>query len=115
MLQVQVANGVEGLALFGRRGSMRGTQIENGIAIPPKWHTLVSARKEAAPPVNRATTRAARTGQENDEPRKSLRFAADAVGDPCAHAGPAKLAGTGVHEKFGRRVIEEISGARFHQ
>ena len=52
---------------------------------------------------------------EDDKAGQILRFAPDAVSDPGAHAGPAKLARTGVHEQLGWGMIEKIRRARFHQ
>ena len=49
---------------------------------------------------------------QHDESRQALRLAADSVRHPRAHARPAENAGTGVHEKLGRSVVEQVGFAR---
>jgi hypothetical protein len=50
-------------------------------------------------------------GLQHHKPGQVVGFAAQPVGDPCAQARAAELAGTCVHEQLGRRVIEQVRGA----
>jgi hypothetical protein len=50
----------------------------------------------------------ARAGLHDDERGEALRLAADTVGDPRPHAGPAELGRAGVQKHLGRAVIEHV-------
>ena len=115
VLEIEIADGVDGLAL-ARGGDALGVgEIEDRVAVAAERYALVRGREEARAPVDGATAGAARAGLEDDEAGEILRFAAEAVRDPRAHARAAELAGAGVHEQLRGRVIEQISGARFDE
>ena len=53
----------------------------------------------------------ARAALQNDKSGQIVAFTAEAVSDPRTHAGPTELARAGVHEQFGRRMVEKIRRA----
>src|SRR5205814_851778 len=114
-IEVQVADGVNRLPLA--RGADAGwvAQVQDRIAAAAQRHPLKARRQETAAPVHRAAARSARAALQYDEARQILRLAPDAVSDPRAHARPAELAGTGVHEQLRRRVIEQAGRCRMHE
>ena len=115
VLEIEIADGVDRLALAAGGDAFGAGEVEDGVAVAAEGHALVGSGEEAGAPEHGAATGAAGAGLEHDEAGEILRFAAEAVGDPRAHARAAELAGAGVHEKFGRGVIEEIGGAGFEE
>ena len=71
-------------------------------------HALVSAWAGSRCPTADRRRAAARAGLQHDEAGQVVRLAADAVGEPGAHAGPAEAAGAGVDEQLGRAVVEDV-------
>ena len=98
VLEIEISNGVDRLAL-ARGGDALGVgEIEDRVPVAAERHALVRGREKAGAPVYGATTGAAGAGLKDDKAGEILRFAAEAVRDPRAHARPAELAGAGVHE-----------------
>src|SRR5205807_4095101 len=89
-LEVQVADGVNRLALTRAADAGGVAQVEDRIAAAAQRHALIARRQETAAPVHRAAARAARPALQHDEPRQILRLAPDAVSDPRAHARPSE-------------------------
>ena len=90
LLKVEVADGVDGLALAVGRDALGVGEIEDGVAVTAKRHALIGGRQEAGAPVDGPAARTARAGLEDDEAGEILRFAAKPVRDPGSHAGAAK-------------------------
>src|SRR5262249_58721231 len=69
---------------------------------------FVPARQEPGTVRGRSATRATRAGLQPDAPRQAVGLAADAVGDPGAHARAAELRRAGVDEALRRAVVEHV-------
>jgi hypothetical protein len=110
-LHVQLTHGIHHLALLLGADFFRGGEIHDGISRVAQRHALISRGQNTAAPQHSATTRPTRPALQHHEARQVVAFAAEAVGDPRAHAGPAKEAAAGVHVELGGRVIEEIGFA----
>ena len=111
--EVEVADGVDGLALAAGRDAGGISQVKDWLAAAAQGHALKRRGQKTAAPVHAAAAGTARTRLQDDEAGEVLRLATEAVGDPGAHARAAELAGARVHEKFRRRMIEELGGAGF--
>ena len=103
---VQAAQRVQRIALQLRIDSARIRQVEHRIAGAPELHTLIDGGQEAAAPAGIAAAGALLAGAGHDESRQILRLAAQAVGDPGAHARPAELLRPRIHEELSGRVVE---------
>jgi hypothetical protein len=88
---VEVLEDVEGLPLPFGRDALRVAEVEDGLAGGAEGDPLVGGGEEAAGPESGTAARAARPGLQHHEAGQVLRLAADAVGDPGAHARPAEL------------------------
>ena len=100
-------------ALPPRRDPRGRAQVQDRLAAGAKRHPLVGRGQETAPPVDRPAPRPARARLQDDEAGQVGRLAADAVGDPRAHARPAELHRAGVGEQLGRRMVEDVGRHRF--
>ena len=110
--QVQVANRVDASRCCGSvRDALRAwrdpesDRRRSGTARPDRRSAGSRSPTSAAPPRGPRGPDCSTTN-----PGRSLRLAADAVGDPGAHAGPAEPRRAGVHEALGRAVIEVVGG-----
>ncbi len=93
-------------------------QVEDRVALGAKLDALVAAGQEAATPLprgDRLVLPALSEGREDDEAGQVVGLAAQSVGDPGAHAGPAGDLRTGVHEHVGRVVVDRLGGHRSDQ
>ena len=68
----------------------------------------MSCGQKTAPPIQRACPRSAWTRLQHDKTRQVLRFTANAVSHPGAHAGPAKTRRACVEENLCRSMIEVV-------
>ena len=64
--------------------------------------------RKPLPHSGRPAARPARSGQEHDEPRQAVDFAANAVGDPGPHRRASEPRRSRVGEELGRAVIEDV-------
>ena len=112
-LLVEMADRVERVALELRVHAGRIGEIQNRIAAAAERHTLIHGGQKAATPTGIAAARPFAAGAEHDERRQVLRFAAQAIGDPRAHAGPAELLRAGVHQDLAGSMIESVGHHRF--
>ena len=114
-LKVQIANGVDGLALARRVDALWICQVEDGLARAAKRDALEIGGKKSGAPINGSPAGPARTGLQHDKSGEVLRLAAETVVHPRPDARPAELAGASVHKQFGRRMVEQGRLARFYQ
>jgi len=114
-LEIQVANRVKRETLPLRSDSFGVAEIKNRITFGAQRDALIGGGKETAGPIRRPAAWSARATLENDERGEIARFAADSVSDPCAHARPSELAGPGVHEELGGRVIKNVRRTAHHK
>ena len=82
--------------------------MEDGIPLATEGDALEGSWEEAAGPEGIAGAGAAWSALEDDKAGKVFGFAAEAVGDPRAHAGSAGGLKAGVHKELGGSVIEDV-------
>ena len=113
-LQIQLAHGIDHLALLGLADRRRRGEIDDRIALIAQRHALIRGGQQAAAPEHRAAAGATRAALQHDEAWQVAALAAQAIRDPGTHAGPAKQAAAGVHEQLGGRMVEQIRLAGAH-
>ncbi len=111
---VEISHQIESLALLLDGNSLGIGQVQNRIAGGTQRDSLKLGGEKSAGPERRAATRTARTRLQHHEARQVVSLAADAVGDPGAHAGPARSHRSGIGEQLRRTVIEILRGNATH-
>ena len=105
---VERPDGVERVALEVGVDAAGVREVEHGIAAGAELDALVDRRQEAAAPVRVAAAGPLVARAEDDEAGQVLRLAAQAVGDPGAHARPAEDLRAGAHHDLPGRVVERV-------
>ncbi len=82
--------------------------VENGVSLGPALHALVNGGDEPGAEGVLAAIGLSSAGNQYDVTRKVLVFGTESVGRPCSKGGTAGLRKTGVHEQFGRGMIELV-------
>ena len=95
--------------------AVRVRQVQDRIAAGAELHALVDSGKKSAAPAAIAAARTFRARTENDERREILRFRAQPIENPGAHARTSELHAARVHQQLARSVVERVRGHRFHQ
>ncbi len=106
---VERADVVEHLAAGGRRAASGIGEVEHRLLAAAELDALVAGRQEAAAPeavIQRLVGPAPR--EQHDECRQVLVEATETVGDPRAHAGPARELRAGLHERDRRVVVDRL-------
>ena len=116
---VELVQVVEQLAAHGARHARRVGEVEDRVAGGAELHALVLAGQEAAAPVVVEEELAAGVllvaRGHHDEGGQVVVEAAQAVAEPRADAGPARLLGAGQVERDGRRVVDLRAGHRLDE
>ena len=105
---VELADGIDELLLFLRGDAIWGGEADDGVAFAAEGNALEGRGEDAAGPERGTAAWAAGAALEDDEAWEVVAGAAEAVGDPCAHAGTAEEAAARIHEEFRRGVVEEV-------
>jgi len=92
---------VAGQCLWGSTGTIQD-HSNCGKGLPGKGKEGIRS------PIGGSAAGAFGTGTEDNVSRQIFGFASQTIRDPCAHAGPAKLLGSGVHENLPWRVIKRV-------
>ena len=82
--------------------------VQHRIALRAALHALVHGRQEAAAERVLAAVGLHAAGDQDHEARQVLVLRAQTVGDPRAQRGTAGAGRAGVHQQFGRRVVELV-------
>ena len=105
---VEGADGVVEATLAFAGNAFGAAEVEDGVALSSEGNALKGGWEEAAGPERIAGAGAAWSALEDDKAGKVFGFAAEAVGDPRAHAGSAGGLKAGVHKELGGSVIEDV-------
>ena len=107
-LLIELPHRIDHAALACLLDALGCGEIEDRVASVAKGNALIRTRQAAAAPEQRAAAWPPRAALQYHKAWQVGRLAAEAVGDPAAHARPAKLTGARVHEELGRGVVEEV-------